>query len=117
MSNTRNYRPWVILALSLLVGLIAADASYAHGRGCCAPIECCQPAPRMVSHTLCLVDPCTCCTAEAEVCIPEHCCGEVPCITWRWGLFGRRIATVCWTCCDYSVEVVVTKFGRVIVRD
>jgi len=82
---------------------------------CCVP-TCCTPCVKMVSKTFCLVDPCTCCTSSAKVCIPETCCAEEPCVTWRNGLFGRRIATLCWKGCCEKVEVVVTRRGRVIVR-
>lgn len=93
----------------------ACDACGAPAPVCCAPV-CCPPPVKNVSQTLCLYDPCTCKTAKAEVCIPETCCGETPCVTWKSGIFGRRIATVTWEGCCTSVEVVVTIFGKVIVR-
>lgn len=80
---------------------------------CCDP--CCAPPPP-AQTVLCLQDPCTCCTYEVCVCLPACCCGEQPCVTWRNGIFGRRVAILCWECCGHSAKVVVTRRGRVIVR-
>ena len=87
---------------------------------CCAPAPapvCCKPAPpAKVNATLCLKDPCTCCTKSVNVCIPACCAGEAPCITSRKGFLGRRVYTATWKCCGHSVTVVVTKHGKVRVR-
>ena len=80
---------------------------------CCQPRCCCPPSPKRMKY--CLVDPCGC-SHEACVCVPGCCLGEEPCITWRKGIFGRQIATLCWKCCGHSVRVVVCRSGRVIVR-
>ena len=96
------------LALALPTTATAADCS-------CECLPCCCPPPPV--HTvLCLTDPCTCCTVSVDLCIPACCSGEQPCITWRNGVFGRRVATLSWNCCDYAMEVVTTRRGRVIVR-
>lgn len=74
----------------------------------------CGPPPMKV--TLCVDDPCDCCAGQiVSVCVP-CCCTETPCVSWRNGIFGRRIATFTWACCGHSVEVVVTRRGDLIVR-
>ena len=94
------------LALGSL-GLSSRDAS-AFGRKACAPPP--------IEVTLCVDDPCDCCPGkEVCVCVP-CCCTEEPCVSWRDGLFGRRVATYTWPCCGHSVEVVVTKRGEYLVR-
>jgi hypothetical protein len=82
-------------------------------QSCCATPCCCPPAP--VNTTFCLVDPCGC-SHQAPVCVPGCCAGEEPCITWRKGIFGRQIATMCWKCCGHKVTVIVCRSGRVKVR-
>jgi hypothetical protein len=60
-------------------------------------------------------DPCDPCQPHrVSVCVPI-CSVEAPCVTWRNGLLGRRIATYVWPT-GYRVEVVVTRRGDVIVR-
>lgn len=83
--------------------------------GCCNPCAtpCCPPPPQ--SMIFCLKDPCGC-MHEAKVCVPGCCVGEQPCITWRNGIFGRQIATLCWKCCDHQVRVIICRNGRVKVR-
>lgn len=107
----------LLLAAALLVvpSTLATSPSAAACDTCGTPV-CCPPPVVNVPTTLCLYDPCTCKTTKADVCIPETCCAIKPCVTWRSGMFGRRIATVTWEGCCTSVEVVVTIFGRVIVR-
>lgn len=83
-------------------------------QSCCAtPCCCCPPAP--IKTSFCLVDPCGC-SHQACVCVPACCAGEQPCITWRNGLFGRQIATMCWTCCGHKVRVIICRSGKVKVR-
>ena len=80
---------------------------------CCpTPCKCCPPTPTV----FCLQDPCGC-GHEACINVPACCAGEEPYITWKKGIFGRQIATVCWKCCDHDVKVIVCRRGRVIVRD
>ena len=80
---------------------------------CVTPCCCCPPPPAPM--IFCLVDPCGC-THEACINVPA-CCGDTqPCITWSKGLFGRQFATLCWTCCNHRVEVLVTRRGEVRVR-
>lgn len=81
---------------------------------CCQSQCCCPPAPKRM--TFCLVDPCGC-SHEACVCVPGCCLGQEPCITWRNGIFGRQIATMCWKCCGHKVTVIVCRSGKVKVRD
>jgi hypothetical protein len=104
-----------VAAGTMLAAICSAPAS-AHTVRCDPCCQaCCEPPPP-VELTVCLQDPCTCCSEDVELCIPAECAGEAPQVSWRWGLFGRRIAELCWPCCDFSVEVVFTRHGRVIVR-
>jgi len=32
-------------------------------------------------------------------------------------LFGRKVLTYTWPCCGHQVKAIITKHGRVIVRD
>ena len=79
----------------------------------CCPTRCCPPPPTPM--VFCLTDPCGC-THEACVKVPACCAGQQPCITWKNGIFGRQIATLCWNCCDHEVKVTVTRRGKVRVR-
>jgi hypothetical protein len=79
----------------------------------CQPC-CCPQCP--VSTTFTLVDPCTCCSYEICVTVPPCCVNIAPNVNWRGGIFGRRVAELCWPCCDKEVKVVVTKHGKVRVR-
>ncbi len=75
------------------------------------------PPPPMMEVAVCVDDPCDCCPGqEVCVCVP-CCCTEEPCVTWRNGFLGRRVATYTWACCGHSVDVVVTRKGELIVRD
>jgi hypothetical protein len=77
--------------------------------------RCCPPPPMRV--TLCVDDPCDPCPAfPVTVCVPA-CCDAVPCVSWRKGALGRRVATYVWPSCGHRIEVVVTRRGDVIVRD
>jgi hypothetical protein len=76
----------------------------------CTP--CCVPPP--VKMVLKAKDPCTCCWIDVCVCVPGCCTGE-PCCVTRCGFFGRVITQYTW-CCGHTVEIVVTRHGRVIVR-
>jgi len=118
----------VVAAVAMIVAAMAmmapAQAGLFGHRGaaadCCAPaceqVCCVKPAPP-VEVTLCVKDPVTCCTYEVKVCVPAECACEAPCLeSCRSGLFGRKILTYKWACCDHCVEVVITKHGRVIVR-
>ncbi|MDG2380245.1 MAG: hypothetical protein P8N76_01085 [Pirellulaceae bacterium] len=80
----------------------------------CDDCRCCPPPP--VEMTFCAEDPCTCCKYAVEVCVPACCVNEAPCVTWRHGIFGRRIATYTWKCCGFSFDVVVNRHGRHWVR-
>jgi hypothetical protein len=94
----------------LLVGLCtAAPNSAVAGDRCCPP--------PLVQVTLCVDDPCDPCPAfPVTVCVPG-CCDAAPCVSWRNGAFGRRVATYVWPSCGHRVDVVVTRRGEVIVRD
>ena len=85
---------------------------------CCpapAPV-CCPPPPVKVCWTV--KDPCTGCCYQVEACVPACCEGVVPCLDGhRKGLFGRKILTYKFACCDHCVDVVITRRGRTIVRD
>jgi hypothetical protein len=105
----------IALACCLLATSVGSAAWACHA--CCQPCQpCCAPPPP-VPVTLCVKDPCNCCCAiPVEVCLPACCAGEVPCVKWRSGIFGRRIATYCWPCCGHSIDVVITRHGKVRVR-
>lgn len=87
-----------------------------------SPEPCCvicsyRPVSRKcVEINMCLVDPLGC---EYEACIevPVCCLNETPCIEWNKRLLGRKVATICWECCDHEVKVIVTRRGKVKVRD
>ena len=100
----------VVIAGLFLVGLgVAAPSSAVAGD------HCCPPPP--VKVTLCVDDPCDPCPAfPVTVCVPG-CCADAPCVSWRNGAFGRRVATYVWPSCGHRVDVVVTRRGEVIVRD
>ena len=107
-----------VMALSccLLLGAVVGTASacgVCHEATCCCPAP---PPPPPVKVTLCVKDPCSCCTYEVDVCLPACCCGEEPKVEWRPGIFGRKVATYCWPCCGHSVEVVVTRHGKAFAR-
>ena len=95
--------------------IILAAPMESNGCDICCATPCCCPAP-CVPTVFCLVDPCGC-SHEACVNVPACCAGEQPNVNWRGGLFGRQVATLCWTCCDYQAKVVVTCHGKVKVRD
>ena len=105
--------------------MFAAIGSTTADAGCCqpAPVPCCEPAPVCcppppVNVTFCVIDPVTCCKYPVTVCVPAECAGQVPCyVGCRRGIFGRKILTYKFTCCGKCVDVVITKHGRVIVRD
>lgn len=84
---------------------------------CCeAKPVCCKPAPP-VNVTLCVVDPVTCCSYSVNVCVPAECAGVEPrLVSCHRGVFGRKVLTYKWDCCNHCVEVVITKHGRTIVR-
>src|SRR6056297_1925526 len=86
---------------------------------CCEPQPvCCPTPPPPVEVCWCVVDPCTGCTYQVEACVPACCAGVTPCLVdWRKGIFGRKVLTYKFECCDHCVDVVVTKHGRTIVRD
>jgi hypothetical protein len=99
-----------ILTLSLAVASLAMAPREASARR-----RVCAPPP--IEVTLCVDDPCDCCAPQMVcVCVP-CCCTEAPCVTWRNGFLGRRVATYEWKCCGHCVEVVVTRRGDLIVRD
>jgi hypothetical protein len=81
---------------------------------CCQP-NCCCPPPRVPTQ-MCLVDPCGC-SHQACVDVPACCAAEAPCVQWRDGVFGRQVATLCWTCCNFEAKVIVRRSGEVKVRD
>ncbi|GIW97003.1 MAG: hypothetical protein KatS3mg111_0336 [Pirellulaceae bacterium] len=102
---------------ALVMLLAAAPTAFA---GHCCPQDCCKPVccpPPPVKVELCIVDPCTGCTYKECVCVPACCADQEPCVDCRPGLFGRKVLTYTWPCCDHQVKVIITKHGRVIVRD
>jgi hypothetical protein len=69
-----------------------------------------------VPTVFCLQDPCGG-SHEACVDVPACCGGEQPCVTWRQGAGKRQIAKLCWERCDHKVKVIITRKGKVRVRD
>lgn len=75
---------------------------------------CCPPPPVEVSW--CVVDPVTCCKYKVSACLPACCACQTPCLVkCTKGFLGRKILTYKFDCGE-CVEVVITMFGRVIVR-
>ena len=114
------------LALAICTVMATTANAGHHGAACCAPDPCCEPccapAPEPccpappVTVSWCVTDPVTCCTHQVSACLPAECAGEVPCyVGCRRGFLGRRILTYKFACGE-CVEVVITHFGRVIVR-
>jgi hypothetical protein len=98
------------IAAAAVAGSLGASNDAAQARR----MKACGPPP--IEVALCVDDPCDCCPPKSVcVCVP-CCCTEAPCVSWRDGMFGRRVATYSWPCCGYSVEVVVTRRGELIVR-
>ena len=108
----------VALALAVAFCLFMAPGTADAKHSCCEPCceTCCPPPP--VKTVMELKDPCSCscCPIEVTLCVPACCGDEAPCVSWRSGIFGRRVATLSWECCGYRAMVVVTRSGRVIVR-
>ena len=115
----KGLRVFAACAALFASSLFAVNAS----AGCCEPDPCCTPAPVCcppppVETTFCAVDPCTGCKYPVTVCVDACCAGEIPCyVGCRSGWFGRKILTYKFTCSNKCVDVVITKHGRVIVRD
>ncbi len=138
-SSVKNFARWIALAV-VVAGFAFASPQSANagllGRLCaakdpcepacepacepvcapvCAPAPVCKPAP--VSVTICVKDPCTCCTQEVSVCVPACCACETPCLdSCRPGFLGRKILTYKFPGCGHCVEIVLTKHGKAIVR-
>lgn len=106
-----------VMSFGSVSDVSACDSCGAPAPTCCEPVCCvCPPAP--VSVTWCVKDPVTCCTYEVTACVPACCEGVVPCYAGcRPGFLGRKILTYKFPCCETCVDVVITPFGRVIVRD
>ncbi len=106
-----------LATMAVTLGLLAFTGTNAVACNRCNVDPCCQPCapPPPVMTELCVQDPCTGCTYKVCVCLPA-CCVEAPCVTCRPGIFGRKVLTYTWPCCGHSVDVVITKRGRTIVR-
>ncbi len=105
-----------LAALAMALAPMSASACDTCCAPCVKPVVCCVTPPPVLVE-ICIVDPCTCCTYKAEVCVPACCAEEAPCLAGvRHGIFGRKIYTYEWSC-GHCVDIVVTKHGRVIVRD
>jgi hypothetical protein len=90
------------LVASLAAAAPASATPYRHAPG--------RPVALVVD------DPCNPCPPpQVTVCVPG-CTVETPCVSWRDGVFGRRLATYVWPTSGYRVEVVLTRRGDVIVR-
>jgi hypothetical protein len=102
-----------VLTASAFVGTAQLDLAEA---GECRPQPvCCAPSPP-VQVSWCVEDPCTCCKYSVAACLPACCKCETPCLVgWHSGLFGRKILTFKFSC-GATVEVVITKQGKTIVR-
>ncbi|BBO32004.1 hypothetical protein [Lacipirellula parvula] len=104
---SRTIHTAVALAALLVGGSIVAAPQASASTGCCLP---------PVTVTLRVDDPCDPCPAfPVTVCVPGG-CDESPCVSWRNGAFGRRVATYTWRSTGHQVEVVITRRGEVIIR-
>jgi len=102
-----------MIALVLTFGMLTAAFGNVALAGC-DDCNCCPPPP--VKMEFVAVDPCTGCEYPVCVCVPACCGDEAPCVTWRNGIFGRRVATYTWKCCGFSFDVVVNHWGAHWVR-
>ncbi len=110
----KKFASLVVLAMGVMGSM--AVSSVADAGDCCAKPVCCQPPPP-VEVSWCVVDPCTGCQYPVSACLPACCKCETPCLQgWRSGLLGRKILTYKFPCGE-CVEVVITKHGKVSVRD
>lgn len=92
----------IVVAVSLVSATPASATPYRHAPG--------RPIVLVVD------DPCNPCPPpRVTVCVPG-CYVETPCVSWRDGMFGRRVATYVWPTSGYRVEVVVTRRGDIFVR-
>jgi len=73
----------------------------------CHAVSCQCP----VKVDLVLVEPDCGCSYEVCLTVPACCVGKAPQVTWRNGILGRKIAKLCWTCCDKRVKVVIPAIG------
>jgi hypothetical protein len=110
-----------LLSLGLLVASSqgnVANAGLCHTKNvCCEPVCCVPPPPPPVEVTWCVEDPCTCCKYTVSACLPACCACQIPCLVdCRSGIFHRKILTYKFPCGE-CVEVVITKHGKVTVRD
>lgn len=84
--------------------------TYRHcGPKLCCDCECKPGVPTVLK----VKDPCTCCEAEVQVCIPACCTGE-PTVCAGTGVFCRDVVTYEW-CCGYRVKVVFKRTGDLLV--
>ena len=90
--------------------------STCHCVTCCCKKKTKVRKPRKRNAKFCLVDP-KGCTHEACVKVSECCDGEAPTVNWHKRALGRQVATLCWDCCDEEAKVIVTRRGKVKVRD
>lgn len=96
-------------SLYLPAPVVAAPADC----GACRNARCSCP----VRTTICLEEPNCGCTHDITVTVPGCCVGEAPVVSWRRGVLGRQIATLCWTSCDKRVKVIIPRFGGPRVRE
>lgn len=82
----------------------------------CRCVTCCCKPKKHVTTQFELVDP-KGCVHVACAKVPVCCTNEAPTVSWKCRLLGRQIATLCWECCDHEIKVVVTRRGKVKVRD
>lgn len=74
---------------------------------------CCQPCCCPVPTRFCLVDPCDGCSYDICVHLPPCCAGTAPQVDWKYGVLGRKVAWLCWPCCDKHVKVVDPIIGGI----
>lgn len=103
-----------IMTPQIMAPPIMAPAAVDCCQSCCVT-PCCCPPPRPQRAVFCIVD-CNGCSHDACITVPACCAGEQPRISWRRGILGRQIATLCWDCCGHKSKVVITAFGKVRVK-
>ncbi|MEM8669509.1 MAG: hypothetical protein AAGG48_18430 [Planctomycetota bacterium] len=106
------------MAVAMLASVTSTADAGCLTPSCCAPQPVCCPPPPPVKITWCVTDPCNpCCTYEVSACLPACCVDAAPTYCgWRKGFLGRKVLTYKFLECNECVEVVITPFGRTIVR-
>ena len=99
--------------------LIQPPVVHAPAAACteCRIVTCCRKSKTHSTAEFELIDP-SGCVHIACAKVPVCCTNEAPVVSWKCRrLLGRQVATLCWECCDHEVKVIITRRGKVKVRD